>query len=336
MKFSVLSLFGFVLLFSPVYGLAQNLSTSTTYREAYDKGYADGLKAGQEDRQQERLFDYANKKAFQRADQGFDSSRHDPEIYSVAYRRGFEDGYEDGFQLEDKTHTYRLPSSPSSRVADSSQGRGEPVAGPNRLSAGASHRLAPSLNVPSGTDIRTKLLDTLSTQRNERGDTFRAEVMEDVLVGQDVAIPTGTRISGKISSLKRAGRIKGRAEMNLSFEDLEFRDGTRAPIEATVVSIEKSGDKRIKDEEGTLQTKGTKGEDAKNVGTASAIGAVIGVLTGGKRGAKTGATIGAVAGLAGVLTGRGRDLRLYSETEMVIRLQQEAVIPARVLRSKEP
>ena len=310
-------LVGFLAL--PVQCEGQNPSTSATYREAYDKGYADGLEAGRKDRQQERLFDFANRSAFQRADQGFDPSRHDRDVFSVAYRRGFEDGYEDGYQSEPGVLT-QTASPPSPPVAGSKPVSPPKTRGTTRIvdvSQGG------ALTVPKGTELRIKLLDTLTTQRNERGDFFRAEVVEDMLVGQIVAIPEGTRLNGKISSLKRAGRIKGRAEMDLRFDTLEFSDGRTVPIEAMVVSVEGRSDGKVKEEEGTVQAEGSKGEDAKRVGVSSGIGALIGVLTGGKRGAGRGAAAGGVAGLAGVLITRGRDLYLYSETEMIIRLQQE-------------
>lgn len=283
---------------------AQGLSTSETYRQAYDRGYAEGYEAGTADRDGGRPFEYANKRLFQRADHGFDSSRHDREIYRVAFRRGFEDGYEDGFELRDDVTG---ASGPVIENQPDSSGTG-----------GAA--------LPQGTEIKIKLLDTVSTQRNERGDRVRAEVMEDILVGRQVGIPKGTRIIGEIAALRRPGRIKGRAEMTLTFKELELPGGQRIPIEATVVSIEPRSDSEVQDE-GTIQGEASKGEDAQRVGTAAGIGAVIGVLTGGRRGAQSGAAAGGITGVAGILLTRGRDLRLYSETELLVRLDKEVVLP---------
>ena len=122
--------------------------------------------------------------------------------------------------------------------------------------------------------------------------------------------------------------------MNLLFEELQFTDETLVLIYAIVISVQRRGEKGVKDEEGTLQSEDTKAQDVKNIGVSSAIGALIGVLAGGKKGARSGATIGAVGSLAGILTTRGRDLWLYAETELTIRLEREATILTRVLTNR--
>ena len=302
MKRVVRSVCGCLLLtfFFAGHGWAQSLSAAETYEEAYERGFQDGRQAGREDRQQERLFDLANKQSFQRADLGFDESRHDREVYPGAYRKGFEEGYREGYGLVGQDL-----SSSASPALDSARDLRDS-----------------SVKLPAGTRIKVRLLDTLSTRHNERGDTFQVEVAEDVMVGQQLAVPELTLGNAVITSLKRAGRIKGRASMNFRFEDLEFFDGTRVPIEGRIVSIEKREGQEVRDEEGTVQAKGTKSSDARKVGTSSAIGALIGVLTGGRRGAATGA--------AGVLTSRGRDLNVDTQTEMTIELDQEAEVPLQV------
>jgi len=291
------------------HGWAQSLSAAETYEEAYERGFQDGQQAGREDRQQEHLFDLANKQSFQRADLGFNESRHDREVYPVAYRKGFEDGYQEGYGLVGQDL-----SSPVSPAVDSVRDLQDS-----------------SVILPAGTRIKVRLLDTLSTRHNERGDTFQVEVAEDVMVGQQLAIPELTLGNVVIASLKRAGRIKGRASMNFRFEDLEFFDGTRVPIEGRIVSIEKRDGQEVRDEEGTVQAKGTKSSDARKMGTSSALGALIGVLTGGRRGAATGAAVGAAVGAAGVLISRGRDLNLDLLTEMTIELDQDVEIPLQAL-----
>jgi type IV secretion system protein VirB10 len=171
----------------------------------------------------------------------------------------------------------------------------------------------------------------LSTKYNESGDDFRANVLEDVYVGRNMVVPRGTEIRGEISYLKRPGRIRGRAQMNLRFDELRLPDGRYMHIEAKVVELEpRSAEKvRTKGDEGTIIAPGSKGADAKRVGKSSGIGALIGVLGGGKSGAAVGAGAGAVAGLASILMTRGRDAVLESGTEMTIELMQDIEIPER-------
>lgn len=301
---------------SPQLVRAQSPFTSETYREAYDAGFTDGLQAGQQDKERERHFDLANKKAFQTADRTFDAQRHNRDVYIVAYRRGFEDGYEQGYGLSGKKGA-------GQQVAVTSV---SPSVVPATDRPAALSLKGKTVQVPAGTEIRIKLLDTLSTRRNARGDTFRAEVLEDVRLEGQTVIPRGARLHGRIGHLKRAGRIAGRAQMSLEFDRIEFADGTNFPIQASVASIEPRADKTIKDEEGTLEAPPERGEDLRRMGTSTGVGGLIGVIGGGKKGAGVGAAAGAVIGLASILSTRGRDIDLYSHTELTIRLNREAQI----------
>jgi type IV secretion system protein VirB10 len=177
-----------------------------------------------------------------------------------------------------------------------------------------------------------RLLDLLSTQRNERGDSFSAEVMADIRCEDAIAVPVGTKISGNITHLKRAGRIRGRSEMNLEFIQMELPNGLKVPITATVASIEEQADEDVNDSEGTIQGKSTKSRDIKRIGGGTGIGALIGVLAGGGKGAKIGAAAGAVAGVAGTLATRGDDIVLYPQTEIVIKLSREVAVSPDILR----
>lgn len=297
----------------------QSPATSDTYREAYDAGYEDGLPAGRQDKEQNRLFDLANKKAFQLAERGFNPARHDRDVYVVAYRRGFEDGYEEGYGLTSKNPGYAAPPvlPPSSAPGTAAAPRSAPSSIRGRTA-----------QLPAGTEFKVRLIDTLSTRRNDRGDSFRAEVVEDVQLAGNVIIPKGTRILGTIGHLKRAGRIAGRAEMSLQFEEFQWPDGSKSALQATVVGIESRAAQKVKDGEGTLQGEGAKSEDMKRVGTSASMGGIIGLITGGKKGGAVAAAAGAVVGLANVLSTRGRDIDLYSHTELTIRLSKEAQVPA--------
>lgn len=281
------------------------LNAQETYREGYDAGFARGLAAGRQDQQERHPFDFANKPAYQEASQDFDESVHIRDVYTVAFRRGYEDGYGEGYGLREE----------SSVAAD----------------AGADLTLRQAsltFEVPRGTRIKVKLLDTLTTRRNEKGDLFRAEVVEDIQVGDRIAVPEGSRITGRISHLRRPGRIRGKAEMTLVFEELQLPSQKRVSLAASVTSIEERSQSQVKDEEGTVEGPGSAREDAARVGTGAGVGALIGVLTGGGSGARSGATAGAIVGLAGVLVSRGDDMVLYAETELEIELEEKLVVPA--------
>lgn len=300
-----------ILLMGPAWAFQQ----TDTYREAYDSGYTSGVEAGKFDRFDNRPYDFANRSEYQSALRGFNQWRHDREVYSVAFRRGFEDGYEVGYGL----------SSGSRSGEGQDHGGASPLPETYDPSSG-------QYKIPAGTEIHVRLTNTLSTQRNERGDRVEAETTEELAIGDDIVIPADSKVRGIITELKRPGRIRGRAEMDLRFTEIELPTGELINIHALISSLEERADESVKKGEGTVEAPGTKGEDTKKVGIASGVGALIGVLAGGGRGGAIGAAVGAAAGVSGVLVSRGQHIILPSETEMVIRLERNAVWKSGLLR----
>jgi type IV secretion system protein VirB10 len=280
-----------------------------TYTTAYEVGSEDGRQAGERDRGGQRAYDFANSVLYQKADRGYDETIHEKDVYVLAYQRGFEDGYEKGYGLGALNPQQTNASRGSAAVA-----------------------LDRRCRLPAGTEMDVRLLNLLSTQRNERGDSFSTELIEPVRCEAEVVLPVGTKILGNITHLKRAGRIRGRSEMNLEFTELNLPNGVKVPITATVVSIEEQVEEDVADTEGTIQGKRARSSDIKRIGGGTGIGALIGVLAGGGKGAKIGAAVGAAAGVAGTLATRGDDIELYPQTELVIKLNREAAVSPEILR----
>ncbi len=304
----------------PARGQQAGTTVAETYREAYDFGYRDGTASGASDRQQGKPFDLANKKDFQQAERGLDPGRHDREVFLVAYRRGFEDGYEKGYGVDSKAKPAALDPPPPPRPVEP---RPNPVKSASPPPRSPSGPLATDGQVPLGTELLIELQDELSTRSNERGDPFRARVARDVSINGKVLVPRGAMVSGSIAFVKRAGRIRGRAQMNLKFEELRFPDGRVSYLEATLVGVEPRGGEKVDGGEGTVVGESSRGADAKTVAGSSGIGALIGLVVVGRGGAGGGAAAGAVAGLASVLVTRGRDAHLEAGTQLTIKLTQE-------------
>ena len=287
-------------------------AASGTARIAYGRGYVDGRRLGESDRAARHYYDMANKRAYQRLDPGFDPERDDPEVYRNAYRRGFEAGYEDGY----------YPDRPRSRR----RGPGSEPDGPETRSPAAADS-GSKLRVPAGTEIRVRMKEPLTTRTHKVGDIFSARVIQSIDAGKGTAVPKGVEVRGSISQLVRAGRIRGRARMNLHFKELRFRDGRVVPLDAQMASLVEPRKRSVADQEGTLVGPGEKGRDAGKVGASSAIGALIGLIGGGKEGVAVGAAAGAAVGAAGILVTRGRDIVIPAGTEIIIRLSRDLDIP---------
>src|SRR5581483_10462511 len=73
------------------------------------------------------------------------------------------------------------------------------------------HASVNQVMIPAGTKIPIALKNTISTKANHEGDPIYARSTFPVVVNDKIVIPAGTYVQGKISAIRPAGRIKGRA-----------------------------------------------------------------------------------------------------------------------------
>ena len=105
--------------------------------------------------------------------------------------------------------------------------------------------------------------------------------------------------------------------------------GRSSHISAQVIEVIPNGGSQgvgKVDSEGGVQGRDSTKSDVQKIGGAAGIGAVIGLIAGGGAGAAIGATIGAGVGTAGVLTQRGKDIRLDQGQQLRIRTNADAEV----------
>jgi hypothetical protein len=151
------------------------------------------------------------------------------------------------------------------------------------------HPLRPG-EIAEGTTIRVRLLDRLSTAISEKGEAFRSRVATDVLQGDQVLIPAGTEIDGRVVEVS-SGRTGGHGEMRLRPEALTLPDGTRYQLHARVTGT--PGSKTRVGSESTIQPDSRLKRDGIEYGGAVGAGVTTGAILGGPVGALTGGLIGA-------------------------------------------
>ena len=114
--------------------------------------------------------------------------------------------------------------------------------------------------------------------------------------------------------------MKGVAQLQLAFDQIRSTDNRTATLRAQLMEITPmGGDTAEVDSEGGVKGRDSTKDDAAKVGAASGIGAIIGTIAGGGKGAAIGAIIGGGAGTAGVMTQRGKDIRLDRGQQLKIR-----------------
>ncbi len=195
-----------------------------------------------------------------------------------------------------------------------------PTAKESRLDQPTAPEPSQALTVPAGTKIPLTLKQAISTHSARVGDPVYAQTAFPIVQNNRVVIPEGTFVQGTIRSIVHPGKVRGRAQLQMTFTSMIFPNGYTVVMPGAVEGVPGSGDSAIKDSEGTIEQSGTKGKDAQTIAGSAVPGALIGALADGGKGAGIGAGVGGVVGLATVLLTRGPDVALGpgSSVEMVL------------------
>ena len=148
--------------------------------------------------------------------------------------------------------------------------------------------------LPEGTTIRVRLLDRLSSVSSEKGETFRSRVASDVLQGEQVLIPAGAEIDGRVVGIS-TGHVGGHGSMQLLPETVILADGKRYHLRAEITGT--PGSRTKTGSEGTILPASRLKRDGIEYGGAVGAGATTGAILGGPVGAVAGSMVG-----AGVIT----------------------------------
>ena len=157
--------------------------------------------------------------------------------------------------------------------------------------------------IPVGQELDVRLQTPLSSATASTEQRFETTTVVDLMQGDAVLVPSGSKVRGIVSSVDKAGRVDRSGRLTLAFDQVVV-NGREYPIRAMATEVFES--KGIRDE-------------AKTVGTAGAVGAIVGGIIGGVKGA----LIGAAVGSGGVIAATdGKDVELQPGTMIRIRLDE--------------
>jgi hypothetical protein len=301
---------------------------STALERGYRTGYSDGYSSGSRDISDNAARDYQSKEEYQRGDRAYNQAWGTVEDYRDGYQQGFEVGYVAGF--ERRPFNSSIPTGLVRR--EKSMGNGpttenntpvnnNPPNDPQNNSSSSGPSVGGSDIIPQDAILLIELQSSLSTDASQVGDRFQARVVDP----KDFS---GAIIEGRVTRVKQAGKVKGAAELQLTFETIRMNNQPSS-FKADVISLVDTGNS---DEGGTVDSEGgVKGKDSTKdsvakIGASTGIGAVIGAIVGGGKGAAIGAAIGGTVGTAGVLRSSGKDLRLERGQQLRIRTATETRI----------
>ena len=167
--------------------------------------------------------------------------------------------------------------------------------------------------LPAGTRIRLKMDVELSSKAASMNDTFTAVVAKPVKVRDTIALPVGTVIEGRVTSVSKASAGLENGSLELVFESLRFVNLPPRTIDGVLVN--------------KIETRSSPLTTAMSIIGGTVIGAVLGTVSKTNNGALIGAGVGAGAGTGVALLRKGKDVRIAKDEEFEIELRREVVLP---------
>jgi hypothetical protein len=167
-----------------------------------------------------------------------------------------------------------------------------------------------SLEIPSGTSIRVRMIDNLSSEKAQVGDTFRGTLDEPIQVNGKELYPKGADVIGRVTDVHATGRLSEPGELDLVLNTVS--SGTVAAsinVEPLVIK----GESHAK-------------SNATKIGGGAVLGAVIGAIAGGGKGAAIGTVAGGAAG-TGAAAATGKKPALVDSEAILTFVTSSASVP---------
>jgi hypothetical protein len=207
-----------------------------------------------------------------------------------------------------RSRTAATPSRPSAAARSDAAPRAEAAAEPaTPARRGVEWR---EVTIPANTALPLELQTTLSSETAQIETPVQARLKQALVVNGVTALPAGAIVSGHVTGAERAGRVKGRASLAFTFNQVRADNMTAAIRTAPLSYV---GD-------------ASRGEDATKIGAGAVGGAIVGGIVGGGEGAAKGAAIGGAAGTGVVLATRGKEVELPSGTDLAATLAAPVTI----------
>ncbi len=221
---------------------------------------------------------------------------------------------EDAKNLSTSSQTQAGQASSSTALADnkptletrSTPEEGTPQEAAKNAQVTAASATAP-LVVPQGTSITVRLQDSLSSRYSVPGQRFDAVLDEPIVVDDQVVVPTGSLVTGHVTSARRSGRLRHPGELGLTLDSVTVGDRQFSLATSNIVVRGGSHKKR----------------NLAWIGGGTGGGALIGALAAGGKGALIGSGIGAAAGTTTAFISGKKDVGFSAERRLRFRLNHE-------------
>ena len=164
------------------------------------------------------------------------------------------------------------------------------------------------LTVAAGTQIQIRTADDLNSGKNKKGDSYKGFLHTDLVVDGRTVVPAGSEVFGLLVEVKKAGKLSGKAKLQLSLVDLLVGDKIY-PISTVALEID-----------------GEKSRTFLKIGVGAGVGAAVGAVADGGEGALIGTAVGAVAGTAVAAASGGKQVKIEAQTVLEFKLDKPVII----------
>lgn len=160
------------------------------------------------------------------------------------------------------------------------------------------------VSISAGQQVSVRTIDAIDSSVNQSGQAFRATLTTPLVSNGETIVPAGTDATILLTNAKTAGKVKGKAELEVELVNIRFR-GRQYAVQSTPVA-----------QQGASRGKQT----GVRTGIGAAAGALIGGLAGGGKGAAIGAAAGGGAGFSTAFFTKGPKVQIPAESVIAFQL----------------
>jgi outer membrane lipoprotein SlyB len=157
---------------------------------------------------------------------------------------------------------------------------------------------APAPDIPAGTEINVRIIESLNSGTSRMGDIFHGTLDEPIVVNGKQLFPKGADVTGTVAAVHASGRLSDPGELTLILNTVSS-GGIASSVNVQPLQIK-----------GGSHTK----SNVTKIGAGAALGAIIGGIAGGGKGAAIGAGAGTAAGTGAAAATGKKEAVLQSES----------------------